>query len=419
MQLKTILNHVAKQPGFVFGHIELAALTATTLAILVQLHERKGSRARCSGCHKKRPGYDRLPKRRFAFVPLWNIPVWLFYEPRRVNCPLCGVVVELMPWAAGKSPITTSFAWFIASWAKVLSWTETARRFGISPQVVFDAVKHAVDWGRAHQNLDGITSIGVDELSWRKGQKYLTVVYQIDHHRKRLLWVGKDRTAQSFERFFDWLGKERCKLIRFVASDMWAAFLGTVARKACGAVHVLDRFHVMQLFSKAIDDVRRGEARKLRERGDRVTLKHSRWVLLKRKFNLTAKQRGRLGELLRANLRTVRAYLLKEYFQAFWGYRSPHWAGRFLDIWTRDALRSRMPPFATLAHTLREHRLPLLNWFRARGAFAMGAVEGFNNKARVTTKLAYGFKSYEHAEIALFHRLGDLPEPTWITHRFG
>lgn len=419
MQLKTILNRVAKQPGFVFGTIELVTLTATTMAILVQLSERKGSRAICSGCHTKRPGYDRLPLRRFQFVPLWNIPVCFFYAPRRVDCPACGVLVELLPWAAGKSPMTTSFAWFIASWAKVLSWTETARRFGVSPQVVFDAVKHAVDWGRQHQNLDGITSIGVDELSWKKGHKYLTLVYQIDHHRKRLLWVGRDRTAQSFERFFDWLGAERCKLIEFVASDMWAAFLATVARKACGAVHVLDRFHVMHLFSKAIDEVRRDEARKLRDRGDRVTLKHSRWVLLKRKHRLTDKQSGRLRELLRVNLRTVRAYLLKEDFHAFWGYASPYWAGRFLDTWTRDALRSRMPAFAKLARTLRQHRPLLLNWFRARDAFAMGAVEGFNNKARVTTKMAYGFKSYEHAEIALFHRLGDLPEPPWLTHRFA
>lgn len=419
MQLKTILNRIAKQPGFVFGSIELGVLTATAWAILVRVHERKGSRAVCSGCCVRRVGYDRLPVRRFQFVPLWNIPVVFLYGPRRVDCPRCGVVVELLPWATGKSPVTTHFAWFIASWAKVLSWTETARRFSTSPQTVFEAVKQAVVWGREHQNLDGITSIGVDELSWKKGHKYLTLVYQIDHHRKRLLWIGQDRTAKSFEGFFDWLGQERCKLIAFVASDMWAAFLGTVARKACGAVHVLDRFHVMQLFSKAIDEVRRAEASKLRERGDRVTLKHTRWVLLKRRHRLTIKQRGRLSTLLQANLRTVRAYLLKEDFQSFWLYVSAYWAGRFLDSWTRDALRSRMPAFAKLARTLRQHRRPLLNWFRARGAFAMGAVEGFNNKARVTTKLAYGFKSYEHAEIALFHRLGDLPEPAWITHRFA
>jgi transposase len=419
MQLKSILNRVAKQPGFVFASVALLTSVTGLLSIHVTLRARKGSRAVCSDCGQKRPGYDRLPERMFQFVPLWNIPVWFLYAPRRVDCPRCGVVVELMPWALGKSPITTTFAWFLASWAKVLSWAQTARRFGTSWQVVFTSVERAVEWGRAHQNLEGIRSIGVDELSWKAGQKYLTLVYQIDHVSRRLLWIGRDRTSVTFSRFFDWLGEERSKAIKFVASDMWAAFLGTAARRASNAVHVLDRFHVMQLFSKAIDQVRRNEARELRARGDTVTLKHARWPLLKRRHHLTEKQSGRLAELLKINLRTVRAYLLKEDFHAFWGYVSPYWAGRFLDHWTSDAVRSRLEPFATLARTLRKHREPLLNWFRARGMFAQGAVEGLNLKARLTTRIAYGFRSYDHAEVALLHALGDLPEPDWLTHRFS
>ena len=199
---------------------------------------------------------------------------------------------------------------------------------------------------------------------------------------------------------------------------MWKAFLGTVARRAGQAIHVLDRFHVAQLCNKAIDEVRRMEARKLREQGDTVTLKHTRWVLVKRRKNLTGKQRGRLRELLKANLSTVKAYLLKDDLHLLWKYKSPTYAGRFLDGWIVSALVSRVPPIVKPGRTLEAHRELLLNWFRARGELAMGAVEGLNNKARVTTKLAYGFRSYEHAEIALFHRLGKLPEPPWITHRF-
>lgn len=230
MQLKSILNRIAKQPGFVFDAIKLVSLGGP-LVIHVYLRERKDCRGVCSGCGKRRPQYDRLRERLFQFVPLWNIPVYFRYAPRRVNCRRCGVVVELMPWAAGKFPVTTTFAWFLQSWAKVLSWTETGRRFGVSWHVVFDAVRYAVQWGRAHQNLDDIRSIGVDELSWKKGHKYLTLVYQVDHHRKRLLWIGRDRTAATFGRFFDWLGKERCAAIEFITSDMWAAFVGTVARR--------------------------------------------------------------------------------------------------------------------------------------------------------------------------------------------
>jgi transposase len=199
---------------------------------------------------------------------------------------------------------------------------------------------------------------------------------------------------------------------------MWKAFLGVVAQRANAAIHVLDRFHVTKLCNEAIDQVRRVEARKLRERGDNITLKHSRWVFLKRRGNLTYKQRGRLRELLAANLKTVRAYLLKEDLAHFWKYKSPTRAAYYLDDWMWAAVRSRIEPMAKFAYTLLDHRELLLNWFKARGELALGAVEGMNNKARITTKLAYGFRSYDHAEIALFHRLGKLPEPEWFTHRF-
>lgn len=417
MQLKTILNRVTRHPGFVFGDASFRE-RAGALCIDVPVRARQRSKPVCSGCMRKRPHYDTLPVRRFQFVPLWAMAVYFVYAPRRASCPPCGVRVELLPWANGRSPITTTFAWFLASWAKVLSWEETARRFGTSWHVVFDAVSAAVAWGRAHMSLDGITAIGVDEFAWKKGHKYLTVVYQIDHGCKRLLWIGQSRKAATFEAFFDWLGDQRSRAIRFIASDMWRAFLGVIARRACGAVHVLDRFHVMKLFGDAVDKVRRDEARSLRARGRVPMLKHSRFVLLKRQHRLTEKQRGRLTELVQCNLRTVRAYLLKETFHAFWGYVSPHWAGRFLDQWCRDAMRSRLEPIKAVTRTLRRHRQHLLNWFRARNAFHHGATEGMNNKARVTTRKAYGFRSYKHLEIALYHALGGLPEPPFLTHRF-
>lgn len=417
MHLKTILNRVQKHPGFVYGKPTWHE-RGSRRWIDVPIRARRGCRAVCSGCGMKRPGYDSLEERRYQFVPLWAIAVYFVYTPRRCDCPRCGVKVELLPWSDGKSSMTTTFAWFLASWAQVLSWTETARRFRTSWAVVFEAVRRAVEWGKAHRNLDGITAIGVDELSWKKGHKYLTMVYQIDGHCRRLLWIGRDRTAKTFEGFFDWLGKERTAVLKFVVSDMWKAFLGTVAQRANAAIHVLDRFHVMKLCNEAIDAVRRAEARKLREAGDTVTLKHSRWVLLKRRVNLNYHQRGRLRELLAANLKTVRAYLLKEDLVHFWTYKSTRHAGRYLDDWIWAAVRSRLEPMVKFAYTLIDHRELLLNWFEARGVLALGAVEGMNNKARVTTKLAYGFRSYDHAEIALFHRLGKLPEPDWLAHRF-
>ena len=128
-------------------------------------------------------------------------------------------------------------------------------------------------------------------------------------------------------------------------------------------------------------------------------------------------QPGRRSELLKYNLRSVRAYLLKEDFQSFWEYRSPYWAGIFLDRWCTRALRSRLEPMKKVARMLRSHRPLILNWFRAKGAIPSGTVEGFNNKAKLTMRKAYGFRTYRAMEIALYHTLGALPEPV-VTHRF-
>lgn|SRR5690606_12858449 len=418
MHLQSILRRVHPIPGFVYGSVELRSLRRGS-AFFVALRPRRGTRPICSGCGKKCRGYDTLDERQFDFVPLWAIPVVFLYCMRRVDCPRCGVKVEMVPWATGKSPLTHAYCWFLASWAKTLSWRETARRFRTSWDTVFRAVELAVRWGLEHRDLDNVRSIGVDELSWKRGHRYLTLVYQLDHGCKRLLHISKDRTAASFNSFFDMLGDERTRRIEFVASDMWQAFLQVVRKRCSEAVHVLDRFHVMQLMSKAIDETRREEVRRLRAKGKHDVLVNTRWIFLKRPENFTDQQRGRLRELLRCNLRSVRAFLLKQDFQHFWKYNAPWAAKAFLRQWTTRAMRSKLDPMKRFARTLRQHEAELLNWFKARGRFALGATEGFNNKARITTRKAYGFRTYEHGEIALYHALGELPEPDWLTHRFA
>lgn len=416
MQIKTILNRVQKFRSFVYGAVRWVEGEATP-ALEVELHPRAHSRGICSGCGRDRPGYDRLARRCFEFVPLWGMKVFLVYAPRRVDCPQCGVKVERMPWAAGKHPLTTAYAWFLAAWAKRLSWKEVAEVFHTSWDAVFGAVEMAVAWGRAHLDLSGIQSIGLDEIAWQKGHRYLTLVYQIDAHCKRLLWIGEKRTVKTLLRFFRWFGKERSEALRFICSDMWKPYLKVTAKKAGQAVHVLDRFHIMAHLGKAIDEVRAKEVRELKARGEEPVLTKTRWLLLKRPERLGEKQHGRLAELLQHNLKTVRSYLLKEDFQWFWTYTSPYWAGRFLDQWCTRTLRSKLEPMKRVARMLRGHRELLLNWFRAKGQLSSGVVEGFNTKAKLTTRKAFGFRTYHALEIALYHTLGALPEPNF-THRF-
>lgn len=265
--------------------------------------------------------------------------------------------------------------------------------------------------------MDGIQALGIDEMQYGRGHQYLTAVYQIDEGNRRLLWVGEKRTVKTLLRFFRWLGEERSARVRYVCSDMWKAYLSVVKKKAGQALHILDRFHIVAHMNKAVDEVRAEEARELSRAGQGEVLKRSRWLFLKRAENLTAKQGERLAEIVRHNLRTVRAYLLKEEFQLFWEYSSPWWAGRFLDSWCEKTMRSRIEPMKRVARMVRSHRELIVNWFRARKALSSGVVEGLNNKAKLTMKKAYGYKSFHTLEIALYHTLGNLPEPKF-THRF-
>jgi transposase len=416
MQLKTILNRVEYFKSFVYGKAKWVDDTEQP-PIEVQIEARRNGRPICSGCGRDAPGYDRLPERRFEFVPLWGIAVFFVYAMRRVECPECGVKVERVPWCDGKNQLTTTYRWFLAGWAKRLSWKGVASAFHTTWQNVFRSVKHAVSWGLADRNLEGIQAIGVDEIQWQRGHKYLTLVYQIDEDCRRLLWAGKDRTAKTLLRFFRMLGKQRSARLRFVCSDMWKAYLKVIAKKAGQAIHVLDRFHIMARMNKAIDEVRAGEAKRLEEDGYEPVLKHSRWCLLKREENLTEKQAVKLSELLQYNLQSVRSRLMREDFQRFWEYIYPACAAKFLDEWCTRTMRSKIEPMKKVAGTLRRHRELILNWFRAEGAISAGIVEGQNTKAKLTMRKAYGFRTAKAIEIALYHQLGDLPEPEF-THEF-
>jgi transposase len=414
MLLTRLLNACHHFPGFVYDGARLDEATKT---IEVQVRPRRGSKPRCSGCSKCASGYDRLPERRFEFIPMWGFAVLLLYSMRRVQCRACGVKVEEVPWAMGKHTLTRAYMLYLAHWARKLSWQETAQSFHTSWEKVCQAVESVVQWGLEQRQLGTIRAIGVDEIQYGRGHTYLTLVYQIEAGCVRLLWVGKERTSESFEKFFTLIGKQLAEKIEFVCSDMWKPYLQLIAKHCTNALNILDRFHVVAKMNLALDDVRAAEARRMLQDGYEPVLRKSRWCLLKRPENLTDNQRVKLRDVLRYNLASVRAYLLKEAFQSFWDYDSPTWAGKFLDQWATQVMRSRIEPMKKFARTIRTHRELLLNYFRARKAFSSGVIEGLNNKAKVTMRKAYGFRTFRMTEIALYHVLGKLPEPK-LAHSF-
>jgi len=416
MRVKSILNQVEKYKDFVYERVRWQG-EGKERVLVVGVRPHANSPARCSECGEPGPGYDHLAARQFEYVPLWGIPVYFLYALRRVQCPRCGIKVEAVPWAQGKQTLTRRYLQFLATWAGRVSWQEVARFFHTSWEKVFQAVCAQVEWGLAHRDLSGIQALGIDETSWQRGHRYLTVVYQIDAAQRRLLWVGERRTAETLRQFFQFFGEERTRQLRFLCSDLWQPYLDVIAECARQAVHVLDRFHVALHMNQALDQVRADESQELRRQGLQPILTRTRWCLLKRPEHLLPREEIKLADLLKANLRTVRAYLLKEDLAQLWTWSGVRVAAKYLHRWFHRALRSRIEPVKRVARMLRDHEALLLNWFRANQQISGGPTEGLNNRLQLTLRKAYGFRTFRAAEVALYHTLGALPEPE-ATHRY-
>jgi transposase len=384
--------------------------------LVVEVVPRKNGVRICSNCGLSGcPGYDTQSERLYEFVPILGMKTYFRYSPRRVACRDCGVCIERVPWSDGKSPLSIPFMLMLASWARVLSYSGVARHFGCNYHQVFAAVHYVVSWGMVRRDLTDITAIGVDEIQVKVGHVYMTLVYQIDAHCKRLLWTTCSRKEVAFREFFSQF-EAILPNIKYVCSDMWRPYVKVIQEQLPHAMHVLDRFHIVQNLNKAIETVRRQETVELKSKGYEPYLKGSRWCLLKRKENLTKKQRGVLKELLQYNLRSTRAYLLKASFDKLWSYNSPKRAEEFIDFWTTTVMRSRIDPLKKFAKTLRTHKTLILNYFRCKKQLSAGTVEGLNSVAKLAMRKSFGFRTENALNITLFHTLGKLPEPE-LAHR--
>lgn len=419
VKVSTLLNVTQPLPGFVYEHTRLIN-SGGKLSIDVEVRGHKQRAARCSKCQCAAPGYDRTEPRAWLCVPLWGIAMTLRYAPRRVTCPTHGVIVESMPWNDGKHPMTIPMMTFLAQWARRLSIQEVGEVFRVRWHRVFHAVEWVVQWGLAHRTLTGIVGLGVDELHWGKGQRnraYVTLIYQIDKTQRRLLGIVQGHAQKDLRRGLRALGTEALSAVRYVCSDMWRAYLKVLPKFLPNAVHMIDRFHVTQLLNQAVDKVRRVDMAAMKGRPQAKRIKGLRWTILRRFSRVRGRARQALTRMMSTRLATGRAWQLKEAFLHFWSYRSTRCARDFLRAWITRAKRSRIAPMRKFAETLQRHEPMLLNWIQARDEIMTGATEGLNNKCRVVTRRAYGFRSFKVLEVMLYHTLGKLPLPE-LTHRF-
>lgn len=391
MRVSTAFNRLLQFPG---ASVASVSSERDGVVVAMRLRRRLLVCARC-GC-VGRAGYDRR-LRRWRHLDLAGSRCFLVYALRRFRCPGCRrVVSEAVPWARPGARFSRAFEQLVAWLAQQMAFNVISRLLKVSWRSVARIVRRLV--AELPRRLDGLRRIGLDEVSYRRGQRYLTVV--VDHDRGRVVWVGKGRSEQTVDGFFDLLGTERTKQLQAISADMWRAYQRALRSRAPGAAVCIDPFHVVQQANQAVIAVRGHEKQRLRRAGSCAGwLRQSRWAVLKRPERLTADQADTLRLLQQENQRLYRAYLLKEQLRAIYHVPAPQ-AAALLDDWLDTAEQCELPAFRRLARTLRKHRDQVLNAITL--GLSNSRLEALNAKVRLISRRSYGFHTPEPL-IALIH----------------
>jgi transposase len=379
--------------------------------VIVSVRAGFRERDRCGVCRRRSPGYDLGEgRRRWRSLDLGTTFAFVEAESPRVTCRRHGVVVCAVPWARHDSRFTRAFEDQLAWLAVNTSKSAVAELMRVAWRTVGGVIERvAAEAMREVDLLDGLRRIGIDEISHRKGQRYLTVV--VDHHTGRLVWAASGRDRKTVLAFFDALGEQRCKQIELVSADMAAWISGPIAERVPDAIRCVDPFHVVMLATEALDDVRREVWNEARRHGNLELareLKGARFAVWKNPENLTDRQAAKLATIQQTNARLYRAYLLKEQLRQI--YQLPDAAAnRLLDGWLKWARRSRLPPFIKLARTITEQRDGILA--AIQHGLSNARIEQINTQIRLIARRAFGFHSPKALIALAMLKLADLCPP--------
>jgi transposase len=379
--------------------------------VVVSVRPSWRERDRCGECRRRCPGYDLGEgRRRWRSLDLGTTLAFLEADAPRVTCRRHGVVVAAVPWARHNSRFTRAFEDQVAWLAVNTSKSAVAELMRVAWRSVGRILERvAAEAGREVDLLAGLRRIGIDEISHRKGQRYLTVV--VDHHTGRLVWAAPGRDRKTVLEFFDALGEERCKQLELISADMASWISGPIAERAPQAVRCVDPFHVVMLATEALDDVRREVWNEARRQGNLQLarqLKGARFAVWKNPENLTDRQAAKLSTIQQTNARLYRAYLLKEQLRQI--YQLPAAAAsRLLDGWLAWARRCRLPSFVKLARTITEQRDGILA--AIRHGLSNARIEQIITQIRLIARRAFGFHSPEALIALAMLKLADLCPP--------
>ncbi len=362
---------------------------------VLRLRRDRNRPAYCSGCWREAPALHDTEWRTVRDLPMFEHAVELEIPRVRVACPHCGPKLELLGWLDPYARVTKRLAESVSRLCAVMSIRHVADYFGLNWKTVKNIDMRSLERRLGPVDLSGVTVIGMDEFAIQRGHRYATVL--IEPARKRVLWVGRERSREGIRPFFTLLGPEGCAALEAVVMDMNGAFAEEVRAQAPQAQIVYDLFHVVAKYGReVIDRVRVDEANRLRaDRHARRLVKGSRWLLLRNRENVTREaDQVRLRELLATNRALMITYVLKDDLKELWSYRHEGYARRFWLGWYRRAMRSGVEPLKAFARKLRGYLPGLLA--HCRYPLHTSVLEGINNKIKVIKRMAYGFRDDEY-----------------------
>ena len=366
--------------------------------VVIEVRRRSNAKPRCPRCDRVMGG-ERIMKRQcWRHRDLIGRRCYVAADVREARCRVHGRRIERVPWASPGAKHTRSFDRHVASLVQVADKTAAARVFGVAWRTVGRIVGRVVDELLPKDLLDDLEEIGVDETSYKRGHRYLTIVSNL--LTGRVVWVGEGKTAATLGQFFEKLGAERCRRLKLVAMDMGEAYRNAVKSYAPQADIVYDRFHVVKLLLEAVDEIRREECNRL-EGPARKALKNTRFAFLRNPRHQTLRDIVAIRRVQTTNDRLARLYQLRVDFEDLWEIDEEDLARDFIKFWTRSALLSRQGPLRRFAHTVREKVDGILGFFRHRGV-TNASLEGMANKIKLIIHRAFGFRDVGHL-MAMVH----------------
>jgi transposase len=347
-------------------------------------------------------------------LPVYGCKVELCYSPREILCPTHGRIQEKIPWADDHSRITYRFEFAMLVYCQIMTQKAAARLLHIASSTLSDMLHRAITRIRQNHRIRNLKTVGVDEISYAKGHKYATIVY--DLKKSCVVWIGKGKGGETIDKFFnEALSDYQKRNIRWASCDMSQAYIVAIEGHCPNATLVLDRFHIVKSLNEAVDEVRKEQWRQAGA-DERKALKGLRWLLYRHSNTRKPKDTRILNALSRGNRRIHRAWVLKDEFERFWEYRATWAAERFLKRWTTTVLRSRLEPLRTFVKMIRKHSHRILPYVGSR--LTNATAEGINRIIKIVKNRASGFRHLQAFSDIIFLTVGDVDIPGQIPCRF-